>query len=129
MIRYKCNDYGAAIRCFKRCLHIDKNHFEAARNLRRIKWQLRDERQKLRAGSLIGGVCLALVSILLLLVIWLGFLYPNAFPLADGKSKIDGPMVMTLTPILLVLIVVAFSLPVLARLKFPGIEAELVNRN
>jgi hypothetical protein len=63
---------------------------------------------------------------LLLLVIWRGFLYPNAFPLAEGqKIKIDSAMVMTLTPILLVLIVVAFSLPVLARLKFPGIEAEL----
>lgn len=114
IIRYKLGNYARALLDFQHCLRLDKDNYEADRNARLVRARLVKERS-LQVMSVIGAVALALLCLGQLGFIWKLFL----------TGKVSDKTLIVLVPILLGMFVVAFLLPVLARLKLPGFEAEL----
>jgi tetratricopeptide (TPR) repeat protein len=117
VVRFKLEDYRGALRDFRFCLEKDPDHFDAERNVRLVQAFTKEERRRTR-GSLYAGIVMGVVCILMLIVLWALYLRP-------GVTKISETMVITFSPILLALSLVAFLLPWLIKLKLPGVEAEL----
>ena len=115
VVRFKLEDYRGALKDFRCCLEKDADHLDAERNARLVKSFVREERRRTR-GSLAAGITMGVLCILLLLGIWI---------LYFKSTKVTPTMVLTFSPILLGLSLVAFLLPWLIRLKLPGVEAEL----
>jgi inner membrane protein involved in colicin E2 resistance len=89
-------------------------HIAAQRDLRVIEIR-RKESVKSNAGS----VAVAALAIGLLILIWVAFFV---------SDQISEAIVLTMTPILVGLVVVAFLLPYLTSLKMPGLEATVAQR-
>lgn len=114
IVRSKLEDYRGALKNFRSCLKQDPHRFEAERNAMRIQLLLRKERVQSK-GSLSGGIGVGVISIVQLIVLWIFYL----------GGKVTETMLTILVPVLLGLVVVAFLLPWLIRIKLPGLEAEL----
>ena len=115
IIQAKMQSYRAALRSFRKCIKLDPHHFEANRNAHRVQHLLRKE-NILSRGSLWGGIGVGVLAFTQLIVLWYLFL---------TGDKVDDKMVMLLVPILIGLVVIAFLLPWLIKIKLPGLEAEL----
>ena len=103
-----------ARRQLERCVRLAPDHVAANRDLRVIEIR-REEARK----SWTGSVAVAVLSIALLVLIW------TAFFVSD---QVTEAIVLTMTPILVGLVVVAFLLPFLTSLKMPGLEATVAQR-
>jgi tetratricopeptide (TPR) repeat protein len=100
-----------ALKFFDACLKKDPTNLEAQRNRDLISSQ-----QKESQGVILGGTFTAVMSVAILFGLWLGFFL---------SPRVTATMVITLTPILAGLVIVAFLLPTLTHLKLPGLEANL----
>jgi tetratricopeptide (TPR) repeat protein len=103
-----------ARRQLERCVDLAPGHIAAQRDLRVIEIR-RKESVKSNAGS----VAVAALAIGLLILIWVAFFV---------SDQISEAIVLTMTPILVGLVVVAFLLPYLTSLKMPGLEATVAQR-
>ncbi|MDP8931642.1 MAG: tetratricopeptide repeat protein [Actinomycetota bacterium] len=126
----KLEDYRDALKDFKHILDTEAKllkggeveregvdpvrHAEAERQAKKIREQL--QRENLRTkGVRSGAFVIAVISVGQLAYLW--YLYAHA--------RVSDTLLTLLIPILLGLVVVSFLLPVLVRLKLPGMEAEL----
>ncbi|MFJ9179588.1 tetratricopeptide repeat protein [Streptomyces sp. NPDC102360] len=101
-----------ALAHFRRCLHLEPGHTDAAQAMR-----LLEEENRITRSSRISTGVLAAVCAVALVTLWVDFLW---------KHHATAVMVTTLTPLLAGLMAIAFLLPVLSRLKLPGgMEADL----
>jgi tetratricopeptide (TPR) repeat protein len=116
VVRFKLQDYGGAIKKFRQCLDLDPDHFDAERNLRTVQSFVKEERRRTK-GSYYAGIVMAAVCMLLLIGLWVMYL--------RTENKVTHAMLITFSPILLGLSLIAFLLPSLLKLKLPGVEAEL----
>jgi len=117
VVRFKLEDYRGALRNFRLCLRKDPEHFDAERNMRLVQAFTKEERKRVR-GSLYTGMAMGVVCVLLLIMLWVLYLRPT-------NTRVTATMVITFSPVLLALALVAFLLPWLIKLKLPGVEAEL----
>jgi tetratricopeptide (TPR) repeat protein len=114
LVRHRMGDGSGAIRSLQRCLALRPDHADAERDLQKLKAARIDEQIRSK-GSIIGGVVIGTIMIIQLVVIWVLFF----------RRQLVENTVVVMTPILLGLLVIAFVLPYLIKLKFPGFEAEL----
>lgn len=110
----KLKDYKAAYKSFRTCLRIDEHHFDAEENVRRIQGLFQEEHRRARA-SFWAGFCVGAIAVVQLTFLWYLF----------NLGKVSETIVTILVPILLGLVVVAFLIPVLYKLKLPGLGIEL----
>lgn len=110
----KLKDYKAAYKSFRTCLRIDEHHFDAEENVRRIQGLFQEEHKRARA-SFWAGFCVGAIAVVQLTFLWYLF----------NLGKVSETIVTILVPILLGLVVVAFLIPVLYKLKLPGLGIEL----
>jgi tetratricopeptide (TPR) repeat protein len=103
-----------ARRQLERCVRLAPDHVSANRDLRVIEIR-REEARK----SYTGSIAVAVLAIALLVLIWVAFLV---------SDEVTEAIVLTMTPILVGLVVVAFLLPYLTSLKMPGLEATVAQR-
>lgn len=122
IVSHKLGENGRAADFFAKCLKRDRDHYEAARNLKLVNNMLRRERRLERQGK-IGAWVLGGVSVGLLAVLWTSYL--SDWAKLSKEGKVTENMLLVMSPILLGLLVVALLLPYLAKFKMPGIEAEL----
>lgn len=115
IVQYKLGAYRKAYEKFRSYPEEGENYSEAIRNVKRIKELLRDER-RLQRGGIYGGIVIGGVSTILVSILWYAYFFTD---------KVTETMLTVMSPILLGLVVVAFLLPALIRLKLPGLEAEL----
>jgi tetratricopeptide (TPR) repeat protein len=120
IVSHKLGDNRSAQRYFRKCLERgrDPEHYEANRNLRLVR-DLRKRENRLEWGSLLGGIVIGLASLGMLVILW------SVYLLGAKDGRVTEKMLLIMSPILLGLSVVAFLLPYLAKLKMPGLEAEL----
>jgi len=102
---------SSSLRYFRQCLKRNPNHIEASRNADLVSKDLRRSQ-----SSVIGGSLLAVIAIAVLSGLWFGFFLSH---------RVTTMMIVTLTPILVGLVLLSFLLPSLARVKLPGLEADL----
>ncbi len=102
---------ASALRYFKQCLKHDPNNIEAVRNADLISQDIRRSQ-----SSVLGGLLLAVVAVSVMTGLWVGFFV---------STRVTSTMVISLTPILAGLVLLSFLLPSLARVKLPGLEADL----
>ena len=100
-----------ALRYLETSLRYDESYPDALRAAGLLRRDLRRARTSAMGGYVVAGVSLVLVGIL-----WAGFYFTN---------KVNTAIVASLTPILLGMILISFILPVLIRLKLPGLEADI----
>jgi tetratricopeptide (TPR) repeat protein len=118
IVRFKLGSYDKALKNFRACLDRDEDHFEADRNLRRVEAQLKQLSGEVQRVSFWGSLGVGLSSVILLIVLWLTYFM---------GIKTTETMLMTMTPILLGLVVVAILLPGgIAWLKLPGLDVGMV---
>lgn len=116
-IKAKLKDYQGARKYFRLCLRQDPNHDEAESNLTHIRSLIREEKE--RSGSrILTGFCIGVFVAIQCFPLWYFF----------NQGKVTETILSVLLPILLGLVIVAFLLPVLYKLKLPGLEAELRER-
>lgn len=116
-IRAKLKDYKGARRYFNACLKKD-DHDEAESNLTHVQSLIREEKERSRT-SFWAGFCVGALAVSQLVLLWYDFL---------KQGRVTETILSVLLPILLGLVVVAFLIPVLYKLKLPGLEAELRER-
>lgn len=114
VVQSKLENYDAALRNFRRCLALDEENPEATRAVALLKEVLRQESVRTR-GSLWGGILVGFVATAQLFALWVFYL----------RGEISETIFTVLAPISLGLVVLAFLLPWLIKLKLPGLEAEL----
>jgi len=102
---------SSALRYFQQCLTLDQNYFEASRNADLIRKDLRRSQ-----STVLGGFILAILATAVLAGLWAGFFL---------SGRVTTTMVISLTPILAGLVLLSFLLPSLARVKLPGLEADI----
>lgn len=112
VIRAKLDDFFGARREFKKCVRLNKADYEAQRQLDTVSSWIAGG---IFRSSYIGGVVIGLVAVLNLIALWVLFLL----------GQISATVLVTLLPIFMGLLVVAFLLPSLIRLKLPGMDAQL----
>lgn len=116
VILCRFEDYGGAIKDFEDCLNKskqqNKQHLEAESWRRHVRSHLRDIRSKSNFWGRVGIIIIAMVQ---LVALW--FLY--------FTGKVMPTTLTIMLPILLGLTVLACLLPLLTKLKLPGLEAEL----
>ena len=120
IIRFRLEDYAAALRAFERCLKLDAGHLQADTNAKRVQTFIRQTKARSRASAMASGG-LALVILVQLAALWF-------FRCRYGAAEtaiITTTMITILVPICLGLLVVAVVLPSLTKLKLTGLEAEL----
>jgi len=115
-IRAKLKDYKGARKCFQSCLEKD-DHDEAQSNLTHVQSLIQEEKKRSR-GSFWAGFFVGALAVSQLVVLWYFF----------KQGKITETILSVLLPIFSGLVVVAFLIPVLYKLKLPGLEAELRER-
>jgi hypothetical protein len=116
-IRAKLKDYKGARKYFRSCLTQDEHHDEAESNLIYVQSLIREEKERSRS-SFWAGFCVGALAVSQLILLWYFF----------KLGKVTETILTVLLPILLGLVVVAFLIPVLYKLKLPGLEAELRER-
>jgi tetratricopeptide (TPR) repeat protein len=112
----KLKDYLGAAISFDYCIATKDDHYDARRNQRLVRAKIREERI-LHSGSKLGAAIVGGAAAIQLIALWI--IYMNT------TGKVTDTMMMTMIPILLGLIVISLLLPVLVKLKLPGVEAEL----
>jgi tetratricopeptide (TPR) repeat protein len=118
IVRFKLDDYGKAYKNFRSCLKEDEYHYEADRNARRVRQLLRHS-ERIRRGGFLGSVVVGTIATTLVCILWGAYFF-------FSMSEVSETTLTVMTPTLLGLVVVAFLLPTLIRLKLPGgLEAEL----
>lgn len=123
IVNHKLGENHSAAKDFRKCLEYDPNHYDAKRNLKLVSY-LHKREKRLEWGSLIGGLVLGVSSVALLSLLWYFYLYDWS-PEATKEGRVTEKVLLIMSPILLGLVVVASLLPYLAKLKMPGLEAEL----
>ncbi|HEX5885660.1 MAG TPA: tetratricopeptide repeat protein [Pyrinomonadaceae bacterium] len=116
-IRAKLKDYKGARKYFRECLKRNTDHDEAESNLSSVESLIREEKERSRS-SFWAGFCVGALAVSQLILLWYFF----------KQGKVTETILSVLLPILLGLVVVAFLIPVLYKLKLPGLEAELRER-
>jgi tetratricopeptide (TPR) repeat protein len=114
VVQSKLENYDAALRNFRRCLALDEENPEATRAVALLKEVLRQESVRTR-GSLWGGILVGFVATAQLFALWVFYL----------RGQVSETIFTVLAPISLGLVVLAFLLPWLIKLRLPGLEAEL----
>lgn len=119
IIKFKLEDYQAALTCFKLCLKYDKDFIEADLNARKIKAIL-DRNKTLFKSSKFPSIFLTIIFLAQLILVWILYL---------KTEKITLVSISVLVPILSGLLIISILLPWLSKFKMSGIEAELSARN
>lgn len=115
ILRYKLDDFRGAVKDFHRCCKADSGQIEAELNAKRVRTRIRQERGRTWAGWILTGL-LAVIILAQLVTLWI---------LRVTTEKVSDPIISVLAPLLTGLLIVAFLLPWLTRLKMTGLEAEL----
>jgi tetratricopeptide (TPR) repeat protein len=116
VVRFRLDDFNAAVAAFRRCLEKDPAHVEAEINAKRVQTILREDKFRSRA-SLAASLVVGVVALCQLIALWV-------MHWANDKL-VTSTMITVLVPICLGLLVVAVLLPSLTKLKLTGLEAEL----
>ncbi|MBV8530973.1 MAG: tetratricopeptide repeat protein, partial [Candidatus Eremiobacteraeota bacterium] len=112
--RYKLGDVQGAIADFERC---GKDDFLAQRNAKRLKAEIAKEEWITPRHAARLGFVIAIVAIVQLILIW--------WLRIRGTDHLSDAMFGVLVPLMMALLVIAFVLPWLSKLKLGGVEAEL----
>ncbi len=100
-----------AARDLRRAVTLDSSNVEAQRSLRIV-----DESLRIGRGGTTGSALVVTMGTLGLIGLWIAFF---------SSGKVTPTMLMTLTPLLIALVVIGLLLPLVTRLKLPGVEADL----
>ncbi len=122
-IRAKITDYKGAQRDFNECLELDEDHFQARRNVTKLR-ELTLKAGAVQHSSSISGYFVSVLSIAMLLYLWFYYLRQPA-DVVLAKQKVTDQMLEIMTPLLLFIAVVGVLLPSLIRLKLGALVAEL----
>jgi tetratricopeptide (TPR) repeat protein len=112
IIRSRLDDFRGAMKEFRVCIDRDPDDYEAARHFETVRsWIV----EGVLRNTFVGGVVIGAISGLQLIAVWALFL----------AGRISATVLVTLLPIFIGLIVIAFLLPSLIRLRLPGVDAQL----
>jgi tetratricopeptide (TPR) repeat protein len=112
IIKSRLDDFRGAMKEFRACVQRDPDDYEASRHLETVRsWIV----QGVLRNTFVGGLVIGAISGLQLIAVWALFL----------AGRISATVLVTLVPIFIGLIVVAFLLPSLIRLRLPGLDAQL----
>ena len=100
-----------AVQNLRRAIKLDPGNFEAGRSLRVVEESLRISR-----NGAAGSTIVMAIGTIILGALWVAFFV---------SDKITTLMLTALTPVLVGLVIVGFLMPLLIRLKLPGVEADL----
>jgi hypothetical protein len=115
IVRYKLEDYKGARADFRSCLKKDRDQLRAELH-RRTAQAMIDRERKIGVVASLGGIVLAVVAVALLGILWYAYF---------STKRVSDSLLTTMTPILLAFSALSLLLPMLLRLKLPGLEADL----